>query len=161
MSKSAVRYNSYNRNSKIIVKAALADLYEAQEIELNESCEALTRRAMNENRILAKVLSLAEDYGASEEIHWLDNFNVDEYDVECSQYYWGEYFEGQPMADRLHSSEWFEHLSNQDRRAIGQAMSQLCDLPKEWLRSCVYARTRGIEVESPTISWRFTNQDAA
>ena len=163
MSNSSVRYNSYNRNSKIIVKVALADLYEAQEIELNESCEALTRRSVNENRILAKVLTLAEEYGANgEEIHrWLSHFHVDEYDVEVSQYYWNGYYEGQPLADRIHSSEWFEALSNKDRRAVGQAMAQLCDLPKGWLRSCVYARTRGIEVESPTISWRFTNQDAA
>lgn len=163
MSNNAIRFSSYNRNSKIVIASALAEAYENEEIELNEAQEALERRALNENRILAKVLALAEEYGANgEEIHhWLCHFHVDEYDVEVSQYYWDGYFEGQPLADRLHSSEWFETLSNSDRRAIGQAMAQLCNLPKGWLRSCVYARTRGIEVESPTISWRFTNQDAA
>ena len=163
MSNSAVRFNSYNRSNKIIVSSALAEAYENEEITLQEEQDALLRRVKNENRILAKVLTLAEEYGANgEEIHhWLSHFSVDEYDVETSQYYWDGYFEGQPLADRLHSSEWFEALSNSDRRAIGQAMAQLCNLPKGWLRSCVYARTRGIEVESPTISWRFTNLDAA
>lgn len=163
MSNSAVRYSSYNRNNKVVITSALAEAYKNDEVELNEAQEALERRALNENRILAKVLALAEEYGAdSEAIHyWLDNFCIDEYDVEASQYYWGEYFEGQPLADRLHSDEWFETLSNSDRRAIGQAMSQLCNLPKGWLRSCVYARTRGIELESPSIDWRFSNSDVA
>lgn len=161
MSNSAIRCANYNRENKIIVASALAEAYENEEITLQEEQDALLRRVKNEKRILAKVLTLAEEYGASEEIHWLDDFYVGEYDVETSQYYWGEYYEGQPLADRLHSSECFESLSNQDRRAIGQAMSQLCDLPKGWLRSCVYARTRGVELESPTISWRFTNQDVA
>ena len=163
MSNSAVRYNQYNRSNKIVVMSALADLYKNNEIELNEAQEALERRALNENRILAKVLSLAEEYGAdSESTHYLQSLIlISKWDVEASLCYWGSYFEGQPLADRLHSDERFEYLSNRDRRAIGQAMAQLCNLPKGWLRSCVYARTRGIEVESPTISWRFTNQDVA
>lgn len=163
MSNSAIRFSSYNRSNKVIVTSALAEAYKNEEITLQEEQDALLRRVKNENRILAKVLTLAEEYGAnSEDIrYWLENFYVDEYDVETSQYYWDGYFEGQPLADRLHSSECFEALSNSDRRAVGQAMSQLCNLPNGWLRSCVYARTRGIELEAPTISWRFTREDVA
>lgn len=162
MSKSAVRYNQYNRSDKIIVNSALAEAYENEEIELNEAQDLLLRRVVNENKIFLDVCELAYELGADlDEIKDLysDFYGVDEYTVECSQNYWGDYYEGQPLADVLHSSEEFFEMSYASQRAVGQALNLICDLPKGWVQHCIYARTRGIELERPTIGWRFTRED--
>lgn len=162
MSKSAVRYNQYNRSDKIIVNSALAEAYESEEIELNEAQDLLLRRVVNENKIFLDVCELAYELGADlDEIKDLysDFYGVDEYTVECSQNYWGDYYEGQPLADVLHSNEKFFEMSYASQRAVGQALNRLCDLPVGWVQHCVYARTRGIELQNPTIGWRFTRED--
>lgn len=162
MSKSAVRYNQYNRSDKIIVNSALAEAYENEEIELNEAQDLLLRRVVNENKIFLDVCELAYELGADlDEIKDLysDFYGVDEYTVECSQNYWGDYYEGQPLADVLHSSEEFFEMSYASQRAVGQALNLICNLPKGWVQHCIYARTRGIELERPTIGWRFTRED--
>lgn len=162
MSKSAVRYNQYNRSDKIIVNSALAEAYENEEIELNEAQDLLLRRVVNENKIFLDVCELAYELGADlDEIKELysDFYGVDEYTVECSQNYWGDYYEGQPLADVLHSSEEFFEMSYASQRAVGQALNLICNLPKGWVQHCIYARTRGIELERPTIGWRFTRED--
>lgn len=163
MSNSAIRFSSYNRNStKIEIASALAEAYKNEEIELLEEQDALERRVKNENRILAKVLTLAEEFGADlEEIQDLYNnfYGVDEYTVECSVAYWGNYYEGQPLADILHSCDEFFEMSYTSQRAVGQALNLICDLPKGWVQHCVYARTRGVELQNPTIGWRFTRED--
>lgn len=162
MSNSAVRYNSYNRNSKIIVASALAEAFENDLIELNEAQELLSRRVVNENKIFLDVCELAYDLGADlDEIKDLySDFNgVDEYTVECSVTYWGDYYAGQPLADVLHSSDEFFEMSYASQRAVGQALNLLCDLPVGWVQHCIYARTRGIELENPTIGWRFTREN--
>lgn len=162
MSNNAIRYNQYNRNSKIIITSALAEAYENKEIELNEAQDLLLRRVVNENKIFLDVCELAYDLGADlDEIKDLySDFNgVDEYTVECSVAYWGDYYEGQPLADILHSSDEFFEMSYASQRAVGQALNILCDLPKGWVQHCVYARTRGVELQNPTIGWRFTRED--
>lgn len=162
MSKSAVRFSSYNRNNKLVISSALEEAFENEEIELNEAQDTLTRRVRNENKMFLDVCELAYDLGADyDEIMDLYNdfYGVDEYTVECSQCYWGEYYEGQPLADVLHSSEEFFEMSYASQRAVGQALNLICDLPKGWVQHCIYARTRGIELEHPTIGWRFTRED--
>lgn len=164
MSLSAVKFSGYNRVNKIVVASALEDAFSENDIVLAEERDAIKRHVIVENRILRQILDLAVVYyvGNAEEIErYLGDFVVTEWEVEASQNYWGQYFAGQPLADSLHSSEWFCQLSNADRRSVGQAMSQLCDLPVGWLRACIYARTRGVEVEAPTIGWRFTREDVA
>ncbi len=124
MSNSAIRFSSYNRNSKIEIASALAEAYKNEEIELNEAHDVLARRVKNENKIFLDVCELAYDLGADyDEIMDLYNdfYGVDEYTVECSQCYWGEYYEGQPLADVLHSSDAFFEMSNISKRAVGQA----------------------------------------
>ena len=61
MSNNAIRYNQYNRNSKIIITSALAEAYENKEIELNEAQDLLLRRVVNENKIFLDVCELAYD----------------------------------------------------------------------------------------------------
>lgn len=164
MSNSAIRFSSYNRNSKIEIASALAEAYKNEEIELNETHDVLARRVKNENKIFLDVCELAYDLGADyDEIMDLYNdfYGVDEYTVECSQCYWGEYYEGQPLADVLHSSDAFFEMSNISKRAVGQALNRLCNLPIGWVQHCIYARSRGVELETPTIGWRFTREDVA
>ena len=164
MSNSAIRYANYNRSNKIVVASALAEAYENKEIELNEAQDALVRRVKNENRLFLEVCELAYELGADyDEIMDLYNdfYGVDEYIVECSQCYWGEYYEGQPLADVLHSSDEFFEMSNISKRAIGQALNKVCDLPVGWVQHCIYARSRGVELDNPTIDWRFTREDVA
>lgn len=142
--------------------SALADLYKNNEIELNEAQELLSRRVVNENRLFQDVCELAFNLGADlDDIRdlYCDFYGVDSYDVECSTSYWGAYYEGQPLADILHSSDAFFEMSNISKRAVGMALNELCDLPTHWVQHCIYARTRGIELEAPTISWRFTRED--
>lgn len=43
MSNNSIRNTNYNRNNKVIIKSALADLYLNQEIDLNESRELSER----------------------------------------------------------------------------------------------------------------------
>lgn len=162
MSNNAVRFTNYNRSNKVIVTSALAEAYENEEIELNEAQDLLLRRVVNENKIFLDVCELAYDLGADlDEIKDLySDFNgVDKYTVECSQCYWGDYYEGQPLADILHSCDEFFEMSYASQRAVGQALNRLCDLPVGWVQHCVYARTRGIELQNPTIGWRFTRED--
>lgn len=162
MSNSAISYANYNRSNKIVVTSALAEAFENDLIELNEAQDVLARRVKNENRIFLDVCELAYDLGADlDEIKDLySDFNgVDEYTVECSQCYWGDYYEGQPLADILHSCDEFFEMSYASQRAVGQALNRLCDLPVGWVQHCVYARTRGVELQNPTIGWRFTRED--
>lgn len=162
MSNSAIRFSSYNRSNKVIVTSALAEAYKNEEIDLLEEQNALIRRTKNENRLFLEVCELAYELGADyDEIMDLyhDFYGVDEYTVECSVAYWGSYYEGQPLADVLHSADEFFEMSYASQRAVGQALNRLCDLPVGWVQHCVYARTRGVELQNPTIGWRFTRED--
>lgn len=162
MSNSAVRYNSFNRNDKIVISSALAETYANEEIDINENKTLLERRVKNENKLFLEVCELAFELGADlDEIKDLYNdfCGVDEYTVECSTSYWGNYYAGQPLADVLHSADEFFEMSYASQRAVGQALNRLCDLPVGWVQHCVYARTRGIELQNPTIGWRFTRED--
>ena len=162
MSNSAIRYANYNRSNKIVVTSALAEAFENDLIELNEAQDVLARRVKNENRIFLDVCELAYDLGADlDEIKDLysDFGSVGDYTVECSVAYWGDYYAGQPLADVLHSSDEFFEMSYASQRSVGQALNRLCDLPVGWVQHCVYARTRGVELQNPTIGWRFTRED--
>lgn len=165
MSNNSIRNTNYNRNNKVIIKSALADLYLNQEIDLNESRELSERQTVNENRLFLRVCEIAvEEYNADlDDIRdlYYDFNGVDEYTVESSKCYWGAYYEGQPLADVLHSSDAFFEMSNISKRAIGQALNKLCDLPVGWVQHCIYARSRGVELDNPTINWRFTREDVA
>lgn len=162
MSNSAVRFNSYNRLNKIIVKSALADILEEQNFDLQEEKKENLQRINSEEDLIGKICGLAVKLGADEEEidELFDEYCfVEVYDIEASVDYWGDYFKGQPLADKIHSGEVFESMSNTTRRIVGQALNILCDLPVGWVQHCIYARTRGIELGHPTIGWRFTRED--
>lgn len=162
MSNSAVRYNTYLRSNKVMVKSALADILLEQNFALKEEEKENLQRINSEEDLIGKICDLAVELGADEdEIDAL----FDEYcfveisDIEASVAYWGNYYKGQPLADKIHSGEVFESMSNTTRRIVGEALNRLCDLPVGWVQHCIYARTRGIELEAPTIGWRFTRED--
>lgn len=162
MSNNAIRFSNYNRNDKFVVKSALADIINEQNFAQKEEEKENLQHLEAEDYLFAEVCGLAVELGADkDEIDALffDFGCLDIYDIEASVSYWDGYYEGQPLADKLHSSEAFENISNTSRRFIGMALNELCDLPLHWVQHCVYARTRSVEVENPTISWRFTREE--